>query len=533
MIYEDEVKEIWKNQKLMKILYKPRAIPFEVRKRVIEILNYELYTGEHYDITDWEDFKKSMKSFSLILIYLHKEQYWQKIIEQTKENKYLVLKILLKLLPFIFDIMEDYELSWLMNENSLKRADEHPKEEKYGFEFLKNVLQISLNEWVEEEEIIHPKSKTLNSLTKLKDKETSILKNDVNLTKLIDNCVSNKRTMQMLDYVIKTTLIEEFEWVKKNLRFLELLEYLYPDSLWDSTRSELHNEYFSNLLKYAKMLEYLPELERIVELLGRIEIEAGQKQRIAKKGPTEIHGITLSGNIERVLVPELLKLLKPHTKKLFFAKMVEKGLLSYKLQGKYWFEGIKEKTSLKRGPVVVLIDTSGSMAGFPEEIAKAITLEIARKMIKEKRMVKVILFSSRDEIKEFEIAERKKLNKEFLEFLSFLSFRFGGGTDFNTALKAGLNAVNSEKFEKADLLFISDGISEIDDKGLLKELDDWKNKKEGRVFTVAINCDDAGGLEKISDYVYLLKTIGSNLWVPEDSPAFLITLISSKKIKSI
>ncbi len=72
------------------------------------------------------------------------------------------------------------------------------------------------------------------------------------------------------------------------------------------------------------------------------------------------------------------------------------------------------------------MDTSASMRGAPPELlAKAVVLAIARKMLRESRDVKVILFSSKWQTVEIELTDKKRMGGK--EFLEFLKYTFGGG----------------------------------------------------------------------------------------------------------
>jgi uncharacterized protein with von Willebrand factor type A (vWA) domain len=172
--------------------------------------------------------------------------------------------------------------------------------------------------------------------------------------------------------------------------------------------------------------------------------------------------------------------------------------MTYDLKGREMASGPPE--NVRKGPVVMLVDTSGSMYGEPELIAKAVSLTVARRMIPEKRDVKVILFSTRTT--EISLTSKERMGKEFLEFLSYT---FGGGTDFNIALHEGLRALREREWTGADLLFISDGHSTVSDPVITAEWDILKNENDARVFSVIINNDDAGGLEELSDSVYIMN----------------------------
>ena len=82
---------------------------------------------------------------------------------------------------------------------------------------------------------------------------------------------------------------------------------------------------------------------------------------------------------------------------LFYARLLEKQLLTYELQGTTHVVGETTETEKQRtGPVVACLDTSGSMQGQPMLKAKALLLAIANILQQENRSLHVLLFGARD-----------------------------------------------------------------------------------------------------------------------------------------
>lgn len=338
------------------------------------------------------------------------------------------------------------------------------------------------------------------------------------------NSDSNELIRTILQQQLNPAVDSVISALQKNLDALEVLAQLFPGRQWDSSLKDLHRNYIENLERYAKIAEDSEALKDIVDQLGRIEMEYGSRKiAVSPHGKTEMHSITYSSDINRLLPTEAVKLQHPTLKLKFAADMAEKKLLTYQLRGKYWVGG--PPSAKKRGPVVALVDTSGSMCGSPETIAKATILAIARRMLKEERDVKVILFSSQNQLETIDLTSKKRMAKEFLEFL----YRtFGGGTDFNTALKAGIQSLKEPHFKSADLLFITDGDSTISNRALIEEWNSLKDEQDARIFSMIIGNSTAGGLEQMSDETYIMQR--TDTWSPGNSPAHLIRHISKKPL---
>jgi len=345
------------------------------------------------------------------------------------------------------------------------------------------------------------------------------------LAEKITRFSNNKNAGNLIQLILEKSTFEPvntmIQSLKPHLETINFLAQLFPSKDWGSEITALKKEYIANLEKYAKLVERNDELNDILKLIGRIELEYGiKKQSISPMGRSEVHSITLSNDISRLLPAEAVKFHHPLLRKKLYADFTEGKLLTYNLRGKNWTDGPPKKR--EQGPVVALVDTSSSMQGSPEIVAKAVVLALAKKMLKQERDVKVILFSGPQSTVEIDLTSKKKMAKDFLKFLEGT---FGGGTDFNTALKAGLEALKQPAFKGADLLFITDGDSVISDISVINLWKKAKEEQEARVFSLIIDNNRVGGLSPISDYTYFIQK--DRHWSLNNSPATMIRFIAS------
>lgn len=360
---------------------------------------------------------------------------------------------------------------------------------------------------------------------KKQSEETEKTAGSEQLASMTMEFMSSEKAAEVLDSSIGDQMAAKIEQLipvlEDNLEMLEILSMLFPGKMWDQSLRALHREYFRNLEKYASIFRKSSDLHQILEQIGRIELEHGSKKlNLSPYSRSEVHSVTLSGDIQTLLPVEAVKLKNPLLRRKFFADMLEGKLLTYQLRGENWNSDTSGKK--RKGPVVALVDTSASMRGVPEILAKSIILAITKKMLRDGRDVKVILFSSKWETFEIELTNKKRMGQEFLEFLKYT---FGGGTDFNTALHAGVKAMKKEKaFEGADLLFLTDGVSEINERPLIREWNEIKSERKARIFSLIIGNYDAGGLEKVSDHTYIIRNAEN--WDVGESPARFVKAIS-------
>lgn len=222
------------------------------------------------------------------------------------------------------------------------------------------------------------------------------------------------------------------------------------------------NTGFQIMVQFAEKLSMSKDLQHLAEILGRHEdsneeddkakdVSVSDRFELSRAYRGNVVGFEYSNDISRVVPSEISLLNNPVTENLFYHKFAEKQLLSYSYEQKSKSEG-KEKRQAK-GPIVLCIDTSGSMMGKPEDVAKSIVFAVSRIAIKEKRKCYIISFSVGTEALDFDdFGNGQALNK----LVSFLKNSFYGGTDIEPCLKTAMEQLKREEYKKADIMVISD-----------------------------------------------------------------------------
>jgi len=548
------------NVELREVLATPRKMPRQLREEIAGIFIYELFSGKEYEIKDEKLFMGKFGVFYPLFLNIRNLEGWTEIKTLAGTNSMAGVFILRSLLDELFSLLDDCEK--IESEFSKK----FPKNLEKTLTALKKLINETYAIWEkkrlqawEEKGLQGMKEKTERQekpdaawekqRTEEKDQENN-LKNQENFLKDPDyetrenpdqqsekmagseklasmtrEFMFSEKAGETLDSTVGEKIAakigELIPILEENLEMLEILSMLFPGRMWDYSLRSLHREYFGNLEKYAAVLRNNSDLREIVELVGRIELEYGSKKlNLSPYSKSEVHTVTFSGDIQTLLPIEAVKLKNPILKLKFYADMLEGKLLTYQLRGKNWNSDAAGKK--RKGPVIALVDTSASMRGSPEITAKAVLLAITKRMLKEGRDVKVILFSSKWQTFEIELTDKKRMGQEFLEFLKYT---FGGGTDFNTALHAGLKTMKGEKaFEGADILFLTDGVSELSEIPLIREWKEIKTERKARIFSLIIGNSDAGGLEQVSDHIYIIRDAGN--WEVRESPASFVKAIS-------
>ena len=221
--------------------------------------------------------------------------------------------------------------------------------------------------------------------------------------------------------------------------------------------------------------------ERIMAKVSRVREELLWVE--APDARTHTDGIHKSDDIPRMLPMEGSLYLHPVFRKLWKAKFIERSLACYQVKGiaqrrKLTEEWVEEeqivRKKLERGPIIVCLDTSGSMHGIPETVAKAITLEAMRLAHAEGRDCLLYAFSGYGDVAEHDL----DLSPAGIESLcEFLCMSFHGGTDISGPIRAATRKLEGAKWKRADIIMVSDG--EFDVPGETQHAIEEAKKKHG------------------------------------------------------
>ena len=281
---------------------------------------------------------------------------------------------------------------------------------------------------------------------------------------------------------------------------------------WDSLRGHLHSRPWAAARRASEWLRQLPELAALIQRLGRSERAVTAPPRAAPQrsdaeappqtlraietrlpdAPGEITGVRFSARPERMLASEAVMLHHPVLRKLWRARHAEARLLSWETEAVLvdWRvdplaprrqAAVPEAEPLERGPIIVCLDTSGSMRGAPENIAKATVIAALRAAHEARRGCKLIAFGGPDELVERDLSRNdgplpssltpagggpglspdlgalRTGEAGLTALLELMGQAFDGGTDIQTPIERAIACVHDARWASADLLVVSDG----------------------------------------------------------------------------
>jgi len=116
-------------------------------------------------------------------------------------------------------------------------------------------------------------------------------------------------------------------------------------------------------MELAKQLKSNSKLKELMKLAGRMRnIAAKAQEHKVEYARSEVTSIEKGGDIDRVLPSEMAMLCDDATEDQFYSALLDESVSQYRLEG---------KDRKGKGPIICLVDNSGSMSGQPELWSKA------------------------------------------------------------------------------------------------------------------------------------------------------------------
>jgi uncharacterized protein with von Willebrand factor type A (vWA) domain len=202
----------------------------------------------------------------------------------------------------------------------------------------------------------------------------------------------------------------------------------------------------SSIRALAARLKTDARLKQIALLAGRFKrIGASKRREKLKHGADEIADIEQGADLGRLLPSELARLAHPTLRLAFMRSFVERQALQYQLIG---------HEPLGKGPLVVVLDKSGSMDGPRDVWATALTLALLEQAQRERRVFALVAFDYRVKY-EAVVKPGEPLPEEAL-------LACAGGTEIAVALQRGLEliAAADSTLKRADIVLVTDGGSD-------------------------------------------------------------------------
>jgi uncharacterized protein with von Willebrand factor type A (vWA) domain len=164
-----------------------------------------------------------------------------------------------------------------------------------------------------------------------------------------------------------------------------------------------------------------------------------------------------------------------------------------------------------RGPMIVCLDGSPSMAGDNEIWAKAVTLTLLEIAQRQRRLFRAICFASAETpLRTLDLNRQQRYTPDLQKVFELAEYFPGGGTDFQLPLDAALTCLKDARYKRGDIVFITDGECRVDPLWLA-ELKQAKAKLDFRLLSVLIDVGPSslGALREFSDRITTITNLTS------------------------
>lgn len=242
---------------------------------------------------------------------------------------------------------------------------------------------------------------------------------------------------------------------------------------WNLMEGLWNEHIFDDVMKTVKMQRKYPVIHQVTELMGRRADErGGERMKVGYGGErplnhghkSDIVGVTSGNSISDAFPGELAMMGDDDMDGLFLRKFVTSNLQVFDSRSQMLspLNKIRYAKARRKGPMIVCLDTSGSMVGNPLKVAKSLLLRLLMIAEKEHRECYLIMFSV--SIVVFDLV------KERIKVMDYLSHYTSGGTNSTKMMEETFRILNGgTEYCYGDILWISDFRIPKPNDDLLKE----------------------------------------------------------------
>lgn len=270
-----------------------------------------------------------------------------------------------------------------------------------------------------------------------------------------------------------------------------------------------HEQDDTTRLTLADMLVKNQAFREVLRRAGKLRRIAQAKAKTRGAGVGTVVGVERGSDLGRVLPSQLARLTHPAMRTLVKKDIAERALMQYRVEG---------HEPKGRGPIVLLVDESGSMSGSPQQWAKAVVIAAIRQGQAEKRPVAVCFFDTRI-LGAWMMEADGTVHNATCTAPAVKTTAFGkvgdlvteclrrstaGGTDFSAPFQWALSVLE-EGDDRADMILVTDGYADADADTRARL--SAQRTRGTRVYALTVGGGDASSLRDLADDVIPLDRI--------------------------
>ena len=222
--------------------------------------------------------------------------------------------------------------------------------------------------------------------------------------------------------------------------------------------TDTYNKCFENLVTPEIYKKHEKKILEIANILGRTAsinettsiVESMLQYEYPSPPFEDIEGVTSGNRIMDMLPTEFSYFSDPDTEILFYQRFASKQLQQFSSFPKEKNKNLQTTSVDTKGPIILCIDTSGSMCGKPMDFAKWLVVKVYDIAKNESRPLYIINFSDRCRTIDLSGENGRE------ELMNFLKDCISGGTSGNEMMQEILLQLESDTYKYADSLIVSD-----------------------------------------------------------------------------
>lgn len=239
-----------------------------------------------------------------------------------------------------------------------------------------------------------------------------------------------------------------------------------------------NNLEFERIRTIVKLQKDYPEVLEVAKVLGRIADDDGNEKvplgggntmRVDHSAPSDIEGVTVGNDLSSMLPSEMAQMVDEDLNGLFVYKFATRNLQNFRYKSQIMNPSHKLQMhkARQKGPMVVCLDTSGSMAGVPERISHSLIVKLLQLALRQDRDFLLIAFSY--------MAKAFEVRKNRARLLDFFRKPSSGDTDVSDMLNMCIETLMSKpEFMSADVCLVSDYKMPVAGDALMKRILDLR-----------------------------------------------------------
>lgn len=231
---------------------------------------------------------------------------------------------------------------------------------------------------------------------------------------------------------------------------------------------------FEKIRPIVKLQQKYPQLIEVAKVLGRVAnnegaervpVGCGNQHAVSHSTPSDIAGVGTGNDLTALLPFEMAQMADEELDAVFAYKFATRRLQTFDHKSHILNPTHKLQTHRARpnGPMLVCLDTSGSMEGVPTEVAHSLIVKLLQIALKQDRQLMVITFAT--QAHPYDV----RLNRAKL--LEFFKSTPQGGTEADSLIEQLVHTLcTNPTYAGADVCVVSDFHLPLAPLALLKQM---------------------------------------------------------------